>query len=265
MNDSELNSFLEFIHELADQAGEAILPFFRAQPEVANKKPGVDFDPVTQADRAAENTIRAAIKKRYPSHGIFGEEYGTVRGDGQHLWVIDPIDGTRGFISGLPTWGTLIGLQVAGRMEIGLMNQPYIGERYVGSRFAVTLTDRFGTQPLQVRKCGDLSEAVLCATHPDMFATARERARFEAVAAVAQLTRYGTDCYGYCAMAAGHLDLVVEAGLAPYDILPLIPIVEAAGGIITDWEGKTVETASCVVAAGDARVHDAALKLLADR
>ena len=263
MDDEDLRFLQGFMHTLADLSAETILPFFRAQPEVTNKRSGASLDPVTQADRSAEAVIRSAIKAQYPSHGVLGEEYGTDEGDGEHLWIIDPIDGTKGFISGLPTWGTLIGLQVSGQMELGLMNQPYTGERYVASRLGATLTDRFGTQGLQVRECADLEQAMICATHPDMFSDGIESSGFASVSGQARLTRFGTDCYGYCSLAAGHLDLVIEAGLAPYDILPLIPIVEAAGGMVTDWNGDSATRATRVIAAGDPRVHEATLELLA--
>lgn len=259
------SAFLDFAHELADLSGRAILPHFRRPMAVDNKANAAGgFDPVTAADRAAERTIRRAIAARYPDHGILGEELGAVAGGGRYQWVIDPIDGTRAFIMGAPMWGTLIGLQDGGRPLLGLMDQPFTGERFwADARTAKRRGPDGKVRRLKTRACAGLADAVLTTTHPDLFAARTEAAAFARVKARARMTRYGGDCYGYCLLAAGFVDLIIEAGLKPYDVVALVPIIERAGGRITTWDGKPATAGGRIIAAGDARVHAEAMALLA--
>ncbi len=253
--------FTAFIEQLATASGKTILPFFRTSLGVENKNAGRDLDPVTEADRAAEAVMRRMIKDSFPKHGIVGEEFGSERADADYVWVLDPIDGTKSFIAGLPIWGTLIALMHRGAPVYGMMHQPYIGERFTGDNGAARYEGPSGKRELAVRRCAALAEAVLFTTSPRLM-TAADRARFERVESEVRLSRYGGDCYAYCMLAAGHLDLVIETELKPYDVAALIPIVSGAGGVMTTWEGQPAQAGGRIVAAGDKRVHEAALKLL---
>jgi myo-inositol-1(or 4)-monophosphatase len=223
-----------------------------------DKSRGGAFDPVTEADRAAEVAMRQLIKRSFPTHGIIGEEFGAEREDADYVWVLDPIDGTRAFIAGLPTWGTLIGLNRAGRPVFGMMHQPFTGERFFGDGGSATFRGPGGERRLHTRRCASLGDAVMATTSPKLFSGNALRA-YDRVESVARLARYGCDCYAYCMLAGGHIDLVVEAGLKPYDIAALIPII---GGVVTTWDGGPAANGGAIVAAGDRRVHAAALELL---
>jgi myo-inositol-1(or 4)-monophosphatase len=237
------------------------MPHFRRKIAVENKDARGGFDPVTAADRAAERVVRKAIRARFPDHGITGEEYGSVEGS-DYRWVIDPIDGTRAFIIGAPMWGTLIGLLADGTPTIGLMSQPFTRERYWSDGKSSRWSGPDGkAKAIRTRPCTRLSSAILTTTHPDLFAGEDAKA-FAAVRKIARMTRFGGDCYGYCLLAAGHVDLVIEAGLKPYDIVALIPIIENAGGIVTTWDGRPATDGGRIIAAGDARVHREAMELL---
>ena len=252
-----------FMDDLAEASGRAIMPFFRAQVALTDKAAGTaPFDPVTEADRAAELVLRNMIRARFPAHGIFGEEFGSERLDSEYVWVLDPIDGTRAFITGIPTWGTLIGLTRNGGAVRGLMHQPYLGERFTGDGRSARLRGPRGERTLHTRRCADLSAAMLATTDPRLFTQGDEAERFRAIEGRVRMSRYGTDCYAYCMLASGQIDLVVEAGLKPYDIVALIPIVEGAGGVITAWDGGPATAGGRIVAAGDPRLHAAALKYL---
>ncbi|WP_428298922.1 histidinol-phosphatase [Hyphomicrobium sp.] len=255
-----LRELLGFAHRLADASGEVIRPYFRTSLDVVDKKDKGEgkYSPVTIADKAAEAAIRALIKAAYPDHGILGEEHGHENPGAELTWVIDPIDGTKAFIIGVPVWGTLIALNAGGRAVLGVLDQPFLGERYAAGPDGTYLGDR----KLATRACPDLAEARLCCTEPGMFAAGAEWDGFERLTRRVALTRYGTDCYAYGLMAQGFVDLVVEAGLSPWDVQAVIPIVERAGGVVTDWEGGPAETATRVVAAGDPRLHGQVLKLL---
>lgn len=261
INAADLQEFEAFAHELADAARDATLPGFRQQTLVIDKGADGAFDPVTEADREAERVMRDLIHTIYPAHGIIGEEFADENGS-ELAWVLDPIDGTRAYICGLPLWGTLIGLCEHGQPVLGLMSQPYTGERYFGNGSTAQLRDGGGTRLLRTRACPKLTDATVCATHPDMFPDPDSRQRFQRVAAAARLTRYGGDCYLYCMLAMGQVDLVVEAGLQFYDIAALIPVIEGAGGVITDWRGGRDFRSGSVVAAGDRQLHASALALL---
>jgi myo-inositol-1(or 4)-monophosphatase len=253
--------FTAFLDRLAVASGETILPFFRTSLSIDNKGSGHELDPVTEADRAAEAVMRRLIKANFPQHGIIGEEFGDERADAEYVWVLDPIDGTKSFISGLPIWGTLIALMHHGVPAFGMMHQPYIGERFSGDGGAAAYDGPSGKRKLTVRRCASLTDATLFTTSPRLM-NESDRAAFHKVESQTRLSRYGGDCYAYCMLAAGHLDLVIETELKPYDVAALVPIITGAGGIITTWDGKPAQSGGRIVAAGDPRVHNAALKIL---
>jgi len=252
--------FTGFVDRLASASGDTILPFFRTSLTVDNKKTG-GFDPVTAADRAAEDAMRALIRKNFPAHGILGEEYGSEHAEAEYVWVLDPIDGTKSFISGMVAWGTLIGLMRFGEPVFGMMHQPFVRERFTGDGGAARYRGPAGDRALHVRPCASLGEAVLFTTSP-LLMEPDDRAIFQRVENAVKLSRYGGDCYAYCMLAAGHIDLVIETEIKPHDIVPLIPIITGAGGIITTWENGPAQGGGRIVAAGDKRVHEAALELL---
>lgn len=253
--------FTAFIDRLATASGETILPYFRTSLGIEDKKSKQGFDPVTEADRGAEAVMRRMIKASFPQHGIVGEEFGNEREDADYVWVLDPIDGTKSFISGFPIWGTLIALMHRGQPVYGMMHQPYIGERFTGDNRSATYRGSGGQRTLSVRRCESLSDATLFTTSPLLMNEA-DRAAFTRVQDQVRLARFGGDCYSYCMLAAGHVDLVIETELKPYDIAALIPIITGAGGVITTWEGKPAQQGGRIVAAGDPRVHEQALKVL---
>ena len=256
-----------FAHHLADLAAAAILPHFRRPIAVRNKAGPSSFDPVTAADTAAEKAMRAAIADRFPDHAIVGEEFAATaaRAGDRHAWVLDPIDGTKAFIMGYPMWGTLVGLLDGDAPLLGLMHQPFTGERFWSAAGQRSTNWRGGDRSerrLKTRDCARLADAVLTATTPDMFKTGHERDRFAAVSRSVRMTRFGGDCYAYCMLAAGHIDLVVEASLKTVDIIPLIPIIERAGGRVTTWDGGSPLGGGRIIAAGSARVHEQAMAIL---
>jgi myo-inositol-1(or 4)-monophosphatase len=252
--------FTSFVEQLATASGDTILPFFRTALAVENKK-AAGFDPVTAADRAAENAMRALIRKQFPAHGLLGEEYGSERPDAEYVWVLDPIDGTKSFISGMVAWGTLIGLMRFGEPVFGMMHQPFTRERFFGDGGAARYRGPAGDRDLHVRACEALEDAVMFTTSPLLMNEA-DRAAFRRVENKVKLSRYGGDCYAYCMLAAGQIDLIIETELKPYDIVALIPIIAGAGGIVTTWEGGPPQGGGRIVVAGDKRVHAAALDVL---
>jgi inositol-phosphate phosphatase/L-galactose 1-phosphate phosphatase/histidinol-phosphatase len=254
----ETDQFLALAIDLADAAGEAIRPYFR-RPIAVDDKP--DLSPVTAADRAAERVMRDLIAKRFPTHGIIGEEFGPEREEAEFTWVLDPIDGTKSFISGIPLFGTLIALAHHGRPILGIIDQPIAGERWIGAAGRPTT---FNGNLVRTRPCAALAAATVFSTSPDMFVGADVAAHAK-IAAAAKLVRYGADCYAYGVLALGFIDLVVEASNKPYDFCAMPPIVEGAGGIATDWRGAPLTLASDgrVLVAGDRRAHQQALALLA--
>lgn len=260
---SRAAAFLPFARELANAAAEAILPHFRTAMAVGDKQGRGVFDPVTEADRGAEAAMRRLIAARHPGHGILGEEYGAERLDADFVWVLDPIDGTRAFISGLPLWGTLIGLRHNGEPVLGVVAQPYIGEVFIGTAEGSWLELAGERRPLRTRRCASMAEATVSATGPYLFAPDEWR-RFERLQAAAKLVRYGYDCYAYAMVASGFIDCVAEAGLGPYDIEPLVPIIAGAGGIVTDWEGNPKRGGGQSLALGDPERLEEALRLLAE-
>jgi histidinol-phosphatase len=257
-------TLLDFAHALADISGAIIRPYFRKPLTVENKGEKGAFDPVTEADRAAERAMRRALAHRWPEHGLIGEELGSAGEGSRFRWVVDPIDGTRAFIMGSPLWGTLIGLLDGKEAVLGLMDQPFTGERFwSGARTAHFRNGSGKARRLKTRPCASLAQATLTTTHPDLFAKGREADAFARLAERARMTRFGGDCYGYCLLAAGFVDLVVEAGLKSHDVVALIPIIERAGGRITTWDGGPATAGGRIVAAGDARLHEQALAVLA--
>jgi myo-inositol-1(or 4)-monophosphatase len=216
---------------------------------------------VTAADRAAESAMRALITRTFPEHGIVGEEYGNERSDAEYVWVLDPIDGTKSFICGMPAWGTLIGLTRFGKPVFGMMHQPFLRESFTGDGEAARYRGPAGDRQLCVRSCAALDDAVLFTTSPLLMAQ-QDRGAFRRIEQGVRLSRYGGDCYAYCMLAAGHIDLVIETELKPHDIVPLVPIITGAGGMLTAWDGGSALSGGRIVAAGDRRVHAAALAVL---
>ena len=252
------SEFISFAGTLADAAAAVIRRYFRTTVAIDDKS---DASPVTIADRQAEEVMRRLIEETYPSHGILGEEHGRSHADADYVWVLDPIDGTKAFITGKPSFGTLIALMRGGVPILGIINQPIIHERWLGATGrGTTLND----EPASVRACADLGNAYLYATAPDMFA-GHDAAPWGRLSGQVKLARYGADCYAYGLLASGFVDLVVEAQLKPYDYCAVVPVVEGAGGIMTDWHGRRLglESDGRVVAAGDARMHRATLDALA--
>ncbi len=250
----------DFWQALARAAAAETLPRFRQGGSIANKLEG-GFDPVTEADRAAEQALRALIAQRFPDHGILGEEFGAEREDAAHQWIIDPIDGTRSFISGIPLWGTLVGLTHEGRAVAGLMAQPYIGEAFVAEDGVARYSGPAGVRPLAVSTVRALGDATLCTTSPTLFPE-EGLEPYRRLEQQVRLARYGTDCYAYAMLAAGQVDLVVESGLKSYDVCALIAIVEAAGGLMTTWDGGRAEEGGYILAAATPELHDAAMRVL---
>ena len=253
--------FAAFVDELASVSGETIRPFFRTALGVENKSPAGGFDPVTAADRAAEAAMRALIKKTFPAHGVVGEELGAERADAEYVWVLDPIDGTKSFICGMPVWGTLIALTRRGEPIYGMMHQPFTREQFSGDGAGARYRGPAGDRVLRTRACAALSDAIMLTTSPLLMNEA-DRQCFARVEQAVRLSRYGGDCYSYCMLAAGHVDLVIETELKPHDVIPLMPIITGAGGIMTTWEGGPANAGGRIIAAGDARVHAEAMKVL---
>jgi histidinol phosphatase-like enzyme (inositol monophosphatase family) len=248
-------------HELADVARVATLLHFRTRSLTAENKDVSRFDPVTAADRLSEQRMREVLARRRPMDGILGEEYGSVPGDSGLTWVLDPIDGTRGYLAGTPTWGVLISVRDAEAVLYGIIDQPYIGERFEGGFGRSKVVGPMGEAELAVRAPRPLAQSILFSTFPEV-GTPSEGAAFRRVASQAKLVRYGTDCYAYALIAAGQIDLVIEAGLQAYDVQAPIAVIEAAGGIVTDWQGRPALDGGQILAAANPSVHAEALALL---
>lgn len=254
-------NLISLFDDLCKLAAEQTLPRFKQNTEVDNKKDG-GFDPVTAADREAEKAIRAYLEAQYPDHDIVGEEFGSTDKGSDYQWVIDPVDGTRAFVSGIPLWGTLIGLLKNGVPIAGVMEQPFTKERFFCTGNA-SFYQHDGKQT-QISTSGTtvLADAILMTTTPALFRS-YEVERYNRLESVVKMPRYGADCYAYCLLAAGHIDLVVESGLQLYDVAALIPIIEQAGGIVTDWEGKPNPSGDQVLAAANQELHKQAMEMLA--
>jgi len=247
---SELEDLAVFAMRLADAAGEISMRYFRRALDVEHK---ADNSPVTVADRAVETAMRERIEETYPAHGIFGEEHGKEKLGGEHTWVLDPIDGTKSFITGMPLFGTLIAHLEHGEPVLGVIDIPATDERWLGVRGMSTLFNGFACH---VSSCKRLAEANLYATSPDIFDEAGASA-FGRVSTRAAMRRFGGDCYAYGLLASGHIDAVMEMSLEPYDYLALVPIIECAGGVVTDWSGDRLSEQSDgrVVAAATPELH----------
>ena len=249
-----------FFDRLADAAKAETLPRFRSALDVTDKG-GQFYDPVTEGDQRAETAIVALIEATFPDHGILGEEHGSKGLDRELVWVIDPIDGTRAFISGVPVWGTLIGLYQNGRARMGMIDQPFNGERWFADGERSHYRGPAGEKVLSTSACETISNAILFTTSPHLFEGEDDR-RYRTIERKSRLFRYGCDCYAYALLASGHVDLVVENSLKPYDVGAIIPIVEQAGGVMTTWDGGRPEMGGHIVAAANAKLHAEALEIL---
>jgi len=259
----EALAFAEFAVGMAEAAGAVILPHFRAVIEIEDKRNYMGYDPVTVADRAAEDVIRAAIKATYPTHGIHGEEHGREAGTSPLTWVVDPIDGTKSFILGQHHWAILIALHDGTAPVVGVTHQPFVGETFVGVAGGTAQWRRGDERrTLRTRACARLEDAIVTTTDPRQFRTPAQQAALEAVAGPARFLRYGGDCYCYTQLAMGFVDVVIENGLQAYDVQSLIPLIEAAGGAITDWSGNPCDHGGAVVASGDRALHQDVLRRL---
>ncbi|MEO7054963.1 MAG: histidinol-phosphatase [Rhizomicrobium sp.] len=254
---------IAFANRLADTSGAVIRPLFRQRIDVAHKQGVHHFDPVTEADQGAERAIRELLARERPDDGILGEEYGEQKGSSGYRWVLDPVDGTRAFITGRHEWGSLIALEHDGKPVLGILDQPVLGERFIGANGAAHLVQAGKASPLQVRACASLSEAILCATDPGAYFSKEQLSAFARVERVAKMTRYGGDCYLFAALALGFVDAVIEANVHAWDVAALIPLVEGAGGVITSWDGGSAQPGKTILASGDRRIHAEAMKLLA--
>ena len=256
-------ALLDFAHLLAEKSGPVVMRHFRKRISVDNKQHDGGFDPVTAADKDAERVIAKTLRTQFPEHGLIGEEHGSYNEQARYRWVVDPIDGTRSFIMGSPLWGTLIGLLDGDTPLLGLMDQPYTGERFWSDRKAAYARDANGSvKRLKTRPCATIGEATLTTTHPDLFAKGIELKSFMRLKDAARMTRYGGDCYNYALLAAGFVDIVMESGLKGFDIVALIPIIERAGGRITTWDGKPATNGGRILATGDPQLHEKTLAFL---
>jgi inositol-phosphate phosphatase/L-galactose 1-phosphate phosphatase/histidinol-phosphatase len=258
------DAFVALAERLAETTRSIIHPYFRQPIEIAQK---ADQSPVTIADREAEGAMRALIAEAYPEHGMIGEEHGAERSGAAYVWILDPIDGTKRFISGHPQFGTLIGLMHDGEPILGIIDMPMMDERWIGAAGRETIKkDANGTRPARVRPCATVEQAVLYATSPHMFPGDDFQA-FERVRRHAKLPMYGGECYAYGLLSSGFVDLVIEATMEVYDYLPLVPVITGAGGVISDWQGAPLGLGSDgrTIAAGDRRSHAAAITMLHGR
>jgi len=260
INESNRKELLRVANALADAARGVALPYFRSDLTAENKDPAA-FDPVTIADREAEQAMRAILARERPDDAIIGEEFGSKAGKSDLTWVLDPIDGTRAFISGAPSWGILIGLVTKSGPILGIIDQPFTGERFCGAFGQASLTHSETSHVIRTRRGRSLSQAILFSTYPEV-GSPIERQGFEAVSARVRLTRFGLDCYAYALLAMGQIDLVIEADLNSYDVCGPIGVIEAAGGIVTDWQGHPAHEGGRILAAGSPELHAEALALL---
>jgi myo-inositol-1(or 4)-monophosphatase len=262
MKSNVIRECLEVGLDAVLEAGPIALEYFRHSMAIDDKRPGVYYDPVTEADKRIEMLIRERLSARFPDHRIVGEEHGDS-GEGTTYWIIDPIDGTRSFISGMPTWGILLGLVVDGKAVAGIMHQPFTGETFLADGPGAASYRHRGLETrLRTRTGATLPDAVLYSTHPAMLQHAGTLAAYQDLAARCRLQRWGGDCYGFALLAQGCIDLMVDSMLMPYDIVPLIPIIEGAGGVVTDLQGNTPLQGGTVIAAANAQLHAAALEIM---
>jgi len=264
MSEMAVRRYLQVALDAVHAAGPIALEYFRKPLAVDDKRKGGQYDPVTEADRRIELVIRDRLQQAFPDHRVVGEEHGSS-GEGPACWFIDPIDGTRAFISGMPTWGILLGLVVDERPLVGIVHQPFTGETwYAAAGMGAWLRIGDEESPLQTRADAVLADAVLYSTHPSMFREPALRQRYDRLAGRCRLQRWGGDCYAFALVAQGGIDLMVDSCLMPYDIVPLIPIIEAAGGVVTDLQGRVPLAGGTVVAAANRALHAAALDILTE-
>ena len=261
MTSPDWTDLTHFAIALARASATEILPYFRCNVAV-DVKDGLVWDPVTEGDRVGERIIRQMIEERYPDHGIHGEEYGIKDARSPFTWVLDPVDGTRSFVCGLPTWATLIGLNYEDRPVVGLMNQPVVGDMFYGNPQGAWNDYRGTVTPIRTRQGVPLSRASAGTTSPDLYRSQRDAAALARIKACVQLLRYGADAYFFCVMAAGHIDIAMDANLQPYDIAPLLPIVTGAGGVAAEWTGGDPARGGNVITAGSQALLDEALEVL---
>jgi myo-inositol-1(or 4)-monophosphatase len=254
--------YTSFALALAEAAGRAILPHFRQELAV-DVKPHYGWDPVTEGDKAGERAIRTMIEQHFPDHGINGEEYGLKPGRSPLTWVLDPIDGTRSFVLGMPTWTTLIGLTFEGKPVVGVMNQPFVGESFYGNPDGAWHVRGSNITTLKSRQGVGLQEATAATTAPEQYRTDSDKHAFTRLSQRVKMMRYGGDAYFYAVLAAGHLDIAMDAGLQAYDIAALIPIIAGAGGVIGSWNGGDPAQGGNVIAAGSQALLDEALQAMA--
>ncbi len=262
MSTFDTSSVDAVVGPLVVEAGEIALRSFRTAVAATDKGGSQGYDPVTEADRATEAFLRAELTARFPDHRVVGEEQGVTGPGGGPCWLIDPIDGTKAYVTGVPAWGVLVGLVVDDRPVAGWVRQPYLDETFAAADGDGYFAHAGERRSLRAAPTTALAEASLYTTHPSMFATAAERGAYDELTRRVRLQRFGGDCYSYCLLALGHIDLVVESGLHPYDIVALVPIIEAAGGVVSDLDGRTPTAGGFVVAAATAQLHDEALRVL---
>ena len=262
VSETEIRELTDFLDVLMDAARETILPHFRTRVATDNKAGEAGYDPVTVADKGGEKAIRALIERHYPQHGILGEEFGYKEPSDGLTWIIDPIDGTRAFISGMPTWGVLIGLFDGEKCILGAMDQPHTGERFTGSALGSFIRRNGQSTQMRTSDTQLLSQSSIYSTTPEMFASGNELALYHKLADQCRLPRFGADCYAYAMLAHGMVDLVVESSLQPYDIAAHIPIIENAGGFVKDWQGGPAHNSAQVLAAANRSLLEQAIAIL---
>ena len=262
LTNAEIKSIIDTANAMADAARKVILPRFRSNLLIDENKNLDSYDPVTDADKVAEKVMIDELKKWRPTDGVFGEEFGELIGESLYRWVLDPIDGTRAFIAGAPTWGVLISLERIDTGPIfGVIDQPYIGERFFGGLGLAEYKKHDESIKLKTSNVEDIQNAILLSTFPEI-GTKKDRKAFERVSENAKLTRYGLDCYGYALVAMGPADLLIEAGLSIYDIQAPACVIEAAGGVVTNWDGKPAKNGGRIIAASNEKLHKNALEQL---
>lgn len=261
MTTPDWTELTNFTKSLAQASAAAILPWFRRNAAV-DVKAGPVWDPVTEGDRAGERAIRTLIEAHYPDHGIHGEEYGIKEGRSGFTWILDPVDGTRSFVCGMPTWATLIGLTYEGRCVVGLMNQPFVGDMFYGNPHGAWHDNRGSVTPIRTRAGVPLERATAGTTAPELYRSDSDQAAFQRLRSKLQLMRYGGDAYFFAMVAGGHMDIAMDAGLQAYDIMPLIPVIEGAGGCVAEWTGGNPAQGGNILAAGSRQLLDEALAIM---
>ena len=259
--DKDWQAYARFAEHLAEAAAREIMPFFRTRPDMDNKLAS-GFDPVTAADRAGERAMRELIESTFPDHGIVGEEYGERPARSAFTWILDPVDGTRSFVCGMTSWATLVGLIFEGRPTVGVMHQPYVGEMFVGTPQGSIFKHAGRSSPLLTSRTASLAEAIATTTAPHLYRSQRQSRFLAAVNEAVRFMRYDGDSYFFCMLAAGQIDLAIDAGLQSYDIAALIPIIEGAGGIVATWDGGQAAGGGDILAAANRTLFDQAIALL---